>query len=761
MYENAKELQRTGDIHAARSLFRDCLALDRSDAHSWLALALLEARKGGLVLYEKSPSPVNIQTPSEKQETGSKSVQAARAIFKEAITECPKSVHLLQAWAVLELRCGNREAARNLFEKGLALQPDNAYVCQAWGLLEQRVGNTEKARDLFARSVELRPNPEVCAAWAVLEAREGNIHSARQLYRQGLNASKSNSAYSSATIYRSWAEMEERVGDLPEARQMLTKAITSQPRMTEAYVALAMLEARRGGTVRAVELMRAAASLSPKPPASVFNCWAQIEATWCGQNEKARALLEKGHKLHPNDPALLQTLGILEEKAGNIASAKKNFYDSVRIRPTAPAFVAWALLEEKEGNQDKAMHLFEEALSADALHGAAYNAYGMMEARRGCLDKSRSVYERGLKVYASASVWHGYGQLELKLGRNPDRARELFRQGVGQSREDTSFIWHSWGMLELSQRNIVEARRVFDNAKKRYPRNSRVLVGAALSQAASSSITRADDLQARDLFKHAVAADPTHAHAWQAWGVFELRRGRTDAAQALFRRGLRLCPTHGALWQAWGVLETARGNFRRARQLFQKGSERCPVHVHLLQAWACMEVRSGNINKARELLDRALESDPCHGPVWNAYGLLEAQHGTLAKARQNFMTGIRRAPNHAPLYRAFGQAECRVGNYERAKSLFVEGLRVDPRHAPLYHASAQFEAMLGNVSALAELKIQAEKYFGSESVAACALRSGDEGHIPDEVAAAQENMDHRYDAKDTPMELALNGGDTV
>lgn len=770
LFERAKEEERAGSIEETRRLLRQCLVLDRRDAHSWLALARLEARCGGVSLKPNSSpsspaSPLTGATVNAGGRLGGESdssqvskqnsgAELARRLFEEGVKECPTSVHLLQAWAVLEHRCGDREAARKLFARGLKLEPDNPYVCQAWGLLEQRGGNTEAARDLFSRSVNLRPHPEVCAAWAVLEAREGNVKRARELFQCGLQACKSAESPSAAAIYRSWAEIEERVGDLSGARELLSKAISSQPRVAEAYVALSRLEARRGYSTRALELMQTAAGLSKKPPAVVFNAWAQIEWTLCGRVEAAREILERGHNLHPNDPALLQTLGTLEERSGNVAKAKELYAASIRVRPTAPAFVAWALVEEREGDLVEAVNLFEQALMTDALHGAAYNAYGMMEARRGELDRARAVYERGLKVFASASVYHGYGQLELKLGRNPDRARELFQCGVAQTREDTAFIWHSWGMLELGLRNATAARRVFLDALTRYPRNSRVLVGAALAHSTSFPGVMADEATARDFFKRAVAADPTHAHAWQAWGVFELRRGRKDAAEALFRRGLRMCPMHGALWQAWGVLETSNGDFERARQLFKRGAAACPSHVHLYQAWACMEVRAGNIDRARELLDHALESDPCHGPVWAAYGLLEARHGTLAKARQHFVTGIARAPNHAPLYRTYGQAEVRAGNYDRARKLFREGLSRDPRHAPLYHAFAEFEAMVGNIGAIQDLNSEAQKYFGSEADASAAIRSGEEVLTADVGAASDDGIE--YSSKSTPMELALD-----
>lgn len=760
IFTQAKQAERAGDYHNARLLLQQCLALNQRDAHSWLALAQLFSRP----LPSDPNADVSVETPTKTQSPDSREsrVANARHTFEQALLHCPDNVHLLHAWAVFEHRSGQRNRARHLFGKALAKDPENSYVCHAWGLLEQRVGNIDRARKLFETGVSRAPHFEVLVAWAVLEGRDGKISQARTLFGKAITAaSNSSNTLSQAEVYRAWAEIEERVGDLPKARELLSKAIAAQPAHPDVHVALAKLEGRRGSTTRAIELVRAAASLSPNPPPTVFNAWAQIECAMCNRLDEARVVLQRGLAFHPRDPILLQSLGSLEEKCGRFEEAAQHYQASVLAKPTAPAFVAWALLEERLRNFTNSKRLFEEALATDALHGPSYNAYGLMEARRGNIQEARTIFERGIEGAASSSVFHGYALLELKYGRNVEHARELFMSGTAQTREDTSFVWHSWGMLELSEGEVEDARRVFLDGIKRYPRSSQMLVGAALGFAGSGRDVSMDESQAREYFKRAVAADPTHAQAWQTWGIFELRQGRMDAAIALFRRGLRLCPSHGALWQAWAVLETGRGNLSRARQLFQRGVDVCPNHVHLLQAWACMEVRAGNIEQARHLLDLALACDAEHGPVWNAYGLLEARHGTLARARQNFTTGLRRAPGHAPLYRAFGQMETQAGNFQHARELFDQGLQVDPQHAPLYHAYAKLEAMIGNVSGLAELRQKAETYFGTAAEADMAIGSGQvktenedqELHGP---SFAYEDTVLSYSANTSPMEIALS-----
>lgn len=786
LFSQAKLAERTGHYEKARHLLHQCLDLNSRDAHSWLALARLEARLSNSNLHsiasDNTPSLPNVdtikdndssatlhenytdtslQTPTTKKDF-LRRLMVARRTFEQGLFHCPDNLHLLHAWAVHEYRSGDRQRARNLFSQALRIDPGNTYVSHSWGLLEQRVGNIQRARDLYARSAAQRPSAEICVSWAVLEGRDGRIDTARRIFKQAVAAAEASTNPSSlGNAFREWATMEERLGDFPRARDLLSKAIAAHPTNSSAYVALAKLEARRGDAARAVDLVRAAADVAPNPPASVYIAWGHIEWTTCCRPDEARAIFLRGIQRHPRDPALFQSLGTLEDKSGNHDDARCYFRQSITVEPRAPAFVAWAMLEQRLGDIDRARCLFKQAIETDPLHGAAYNAYGMMEARTGRDDVAREVFQQGVNAAASSSLFHGFALFELRVANDVSRARQLFKTGISLSREDTSFLWHSWGMMELAERQTDAACKVFADGIHRYPRNSQLLVGAALTEVAKMRVASGDGASARNYFKRAVAADPTHAQAWQTWAVFELRSGRPDVAVTLFRRGLRLCPSHPALWQAWGVLEAARGAMTRARQLFRRGVEICPANVHLFQAWACLEARAGQISRARELLDAALNADSSHGAVWSAYGVLEARHGSLTKARQVFAAGIRRAPSHAPLFRAYGETELRAGNIEQARHLLQQGLNVDPRHPPLYHALAKLEAIVGNLDALAELKQQAETYFASKQDAGRAIDCGETVNVLGAVTDAQETVESDYGARSTPMELALDGGNIM
>ena len=80
LFRRAQEAIGHDDLPQARKLLNDCLDLDVADAHSWLALARLEARAGDAGL--------------------------ARSLFVRGRRACPGNVRLTHAQAVLEGRLG-------------------------------------------------------------------------------------------------------------------------------------------------------------------------------------------------------------------------------------------------------------------------------------------------------------------------------------------------------------------------------------------------------------------------------------------------------------------------------------------------------------------------------------------------------------------------------------------------------------------------------------------------------------------------------
>ena len=778
-YERARDLERSGRWGEASAALREALHLDPRDAHSHLALARLESRReGGMEVADghvaggdggggdrdggkgkgkggRRRRGEGIRAAGDRPGTDGQPPSRAREAFRAGTELCPNSVHLWQAWAVYEQSRGREARARELFETALGLDPHNPYVCHAYGLLEQREGNPSRARELWEGALEARGGGNGATAALVcslgdLHAGAGRLHEARDLYEAHALRLRSPREVTEVHLAAAWLE-EKRFGDRDRAAEILHRALEHRPGDSRARVALARLEGRRaggegraaggemgGGAEAAATTMRdqlardCAALLEGDGEAGdgrLFNAWAKLEVR-AGKLEEARDILRRGMDRFPGDQSLLQAAGKVEERLGNHAAARESYRQSLAVEPSAPALVAYALLEhrhpEREGEPadlERVRGLFEEALLLDRRHGPAYNAYGNMELQHSNVDEARIIFKRGVVARCSdaASVYHGLGKLELSRG-NVDRAREVLMAGLiivekqqatmqSSQRGRAKFLAHTLGMLELNSNRFKEASKVFRSGLKHHPNSSQLLLGAALSE-----MKLGNEDKARKLFERAAMADPKHAQAWQAWAVMEMRGGHYKVAQTLLDCGIKEVPGHGALWQAYGTMESRRGNFGVARTLFAAGIEKCPNHVPLYQGWACLELRGGNYEQAKVLISEALTRDKQQGSGWLVAAKIEEKAGNTGLASMFLERGLETAPNDASLHCALGELLIADAKFDKARDVFEQGLAVDPLHAPLYHSLAELEARLFNLDGLARLNKRAAEVFHANAL---------------------------------------------
>jgi tetratricopeptide (TPR) repeat protein len=481
--------------------------------------------------------------------------------------------------------------------------------------------------------------------------------------------------------------------------------------------------------------------------------------------KEARKILLRGLSRYPRDHSLLQAAGKVEERLGNYSGAKDFYRASLLVEPSAPALVAFALLEVLRPSTkpnvplrfEQIEQLFEEALLLDPRHGPAYNAYARCVFEHSHNEsKARDIYMRGVRVNCTdvASIYHGYGRLELMLG-NVDRARSILMEGQHQAfrlnvgmdsphRERASFLTHTLGMLELNSNRPADGLRVFLKGIEQYGNSSQLLLGAALCE-----VKLGNEKKARELFERSVLNDDKHGQAWHAWGLMEMRSGNFETAKTLFECGVKTVPKHGALWQAYGTMLGRLGKMDEARVLFQRGIEMAPKYVPLYQSWASMELREENFSAARALIAKALTIDKRNGSVWLVAAEIEELAGNSGLVMLLLRRGIECSPSNPKLYRALGDALVRHGKIIEAREVMEKGIDVDPLHAPLYHSLAELEARIFNIEGLAKLNKRAASIFNANAMQpsprsseawGSKIRAGRSREIPKGVAALAQRI---------------------
>jgi tetratricopeptide (TPR) repeat protein len=817
MFRTAKNMERQGRWGEALTLLDQILQKDPKDAHSHLAMAKLEARREGKISHQTTTTNQNL---SKHQITPSR----ARKAFENGTCACPQSVHLWQGWAIYEQSRGNVDKARELFEKALILEPHNSYVCHAYSLMERKLGNDDRAVELIERAL-YADNANVTAAlvcslgeWLIAS---GKHVEARELYSHQLP--RLTTEKDRVEVYLASAWLEERHSrDLVRAKELLERALAISPTSSLANVALARLEGRiqaaeetsgqnqiYSRNARLHNKSAAALAATAQRLASIcedlyvkgttkrkcnnhdktfdrkrikhksaedgriFNALATLEIKQ-RKFHSAREVLRKGRALYPYDHNLLTAAGKVEEHLGNHTAARQFYGESLKLEPSAPTLVAYALLElnhpSKSGvsPQDSSTSLsspsrsvqanftlvkglFEEAILLDPRNGPAYNAYGNAEARRGAIKEARSVFQRGVQANCSdaASIYHGYGMLELSLG-NVDEARTILQQGLESVRQNQDmilsdiphrdrarFLSHTLGMLELNSNRPAVALEIFQEGIERCGNTSRLLLGAALSE-----MRLGKDDAARRLFERSVVADKRHAEAWQAWGAMETRAGQFKKASLIFQNGIKNAPRHGSLWHGYASLELKRENVMNARTLFAAGIKKSTRrHYALFQGWAMLELREGNYQAARKLISEALTRNKKNGRGWIIAAQIEKQDGHHSGLVSLLLRrGIECDPSDAELYRELGEYLVSQGKIEDAREVFEKGMEVNPMYAPLYHSMAELEARICNLDGLAKLNKRAAELFNQNALEPAPLASGAFGT---KIKAKQSRYDKR------------------
>jgi tetratricopeptide (TPR) repeat protein len=226
----------------------------------------------------------------------------------------------------------------------MQLEPYNAYVCHALSNLEKRQRNYERAKEILEEVVHVKPTSALCVSLAELERQLGSPENAKKVLLHGLQ----NCDTERSKLYLSLAWLEEDAfKNQKEAACLISEALKIDRNNIRVYIAKASMELRLSRKDEARKTLSHALTLQSED-GQHYTMLGTLELE-LGNFDEAAKILEEGSKLYPGDQFLLQRWGTIEAKIGNIEKARKLFEKSVIIQPHAPTFVAWAILEEKEG----------------------------------------------------------------------------------------------------------------------------------------------------------------------------------------------------------------------------------------------------------------------------------------------------------------------------------------------------------------------------------------------------------------------------
>lgn len=275
------------------------------------------------------------------------------------------------------------------------------------------------------------------------------------------------------------ARKELARGRVEEAQELYEQAIQIDPRDGRAYLGLSKVAERRRDFKLAKECLRAGIANSVAPT---------------GDDTYDRG----------GNPFLLQALGCLEEKTGNLSEAEALYISAVKSRPShAAAWVSLAQLRTRKLRQSAA-------------------------AGRVCFQTAERELKRAGRP-ASSHVYTAWASMEYKKAGDVRKARKLFQAALEVDPKCSAALLQL-GAMEADKENWKEAEKCFQRVLKHDQRNSRVLQAYAIME---TKRPEGDSRKAIELFERALKANPRDAGVLQAYALYVAKLGDIAAARDL------------------------------------------------------------------------------------------------------------------------------------------------------------------------------------------------------------------------------------
>jgi cellulose synthase operon protein C len=450
------------------------------------------------------------------------------------------------------------EAARTLEKK----QPDNPLTFQFFGAIYLAKRDITNARVSFEKSLALQPAylPSL-QALARLDLREGNPAATRKRYETALGKEPKNAA-----VLVSFAAFLRAIGaEQPEAGVLLERAVQAAPGATDPRVALADFYLRTGDPKKALEVAQQAIGAIP------------------------------------NDPRVIEVLGVAQQATGDVSQAIEAFGQLVRLMPksaNAQVRLAGAYATAKE--YPRALQVLRTALSLEPQRIDLHNniAYVLVQAGRfeEALAEARDVQKKLPKeafgfviegdVLAAQQKWlDAVAIYRVALVRSPDvltanKAVAALKKVEGAG--DTQVLIATW--LKENPKDFASCMYLADRAMAQKDYKSAVQHLHILNELLPNSPMLLNNL------------------AWAGAAIGDPR------ALNHAERAHRLAPTNPVVMDTYGWLLVESGELKRGIEVLQRAASLAPaaheVRLHLAKAL----LKSGQTDDARKELETIVKA---------------------------------------------------------------------------------------------------------------------------------------------------------
>jgi len=415
------------------------------------------------------------------------------------------------------------------------------------------------------------------------------------------------------------AKQADQRGDRSLAKDILLQLKETTPHDARIYRRLARMEKEEGNLSAARAVLQEGLRLHPNN-AYLWHGMGQVASN----DHDAKQCWRRAIQADPAFPNPYHALGTLEHTQGRIAIAMKTLKSGIEYCPTNHRLLhALGDLYREAKMLDIAEQTYRKALkhSPAVSRGFAVTALAYVAYEQGQVDKCRARLRKALKINARhANGWVALAQLEESEG-NIDAARCVCIAGLAQ---------YERGVFERS-RNIKFRKERNDISLSEDPvaLRNRFLKKVPVYRSGDRFFNlyrtwvrleeRYGTIEAvEEVYERATSAFP---HEWKIfvdWAQYYAKLRLPDRARFIFSEACsKASNRHAAPYRHYAEFEMSLGNYGDARKILYQGAmamtqssdgamgNRCGL-AELFHTWAVCEWHLGKLSRAEVLFDNAL-----------------------------------------------------------------------------------------------------------------------------------------------------------
>lgn len=390
-----------GEMARAEAVLRAALAADPNQietlaALAWIAAAMGrdgEARKAFREALDRSESALEIAADYARFLVGIGSAKEAEQLADDlSVPHGSLDGETIAARVELERSAGRIDHALALLAQarnlGVAEEQKQRFSLIRAALLKERGKSDEALAVLLAVDKSTPLHFEARLRAAEIRRDSGQYAEASRTVEEALAQVRGDRDRAEIEAAVSLAFIDEKRGDPASGVARLEKMLQRRPDDARAVMVSAAIEERRGNWRRALELVERYLS---KHPGSVeaLNFWGFVAADHNHALELASQRLQVANALAPGSGGLVDSLGWVRFRGGDLAMAAFFLEQACRLEPTDPE-IQWHLGEvyRERGESERAAALFRRALLAkpdERLRRRIADSLARVTGRKGAL----------------------------------------------------------------------------------------------------------------------------------------------------------------------------------------------------------------------------------------------------------------------------------------------------------------------------------------------------------------------------------------